>query len=68
MDCRMPNSKKGNYVVTGRPGQTSFTCLRVAQAKLMEMAAADHPEEVEGDTLKQENDNRDTPADPPTNP
>ena len=68
VDCRMPNSKKGKYVVTGRPGQTSFTCLRVAQAKLVEMAPADNPEEVEVDTLKQENDDRDTPADPPTNP
>ena len=64
----MPNSKKGKYVVTGRPGQTSLTCLRVAQAKLVEMAAADNPEEVEGHTLKQENDDRDTPADPPTSP
>ena len=32
VDCRMPNSKRGKYVVTGRPGQTSFTCLCVAQA------------------------------------
>ena len=64
----MPNSKKGKYVVTGRPGQTSFTCLRVAQANLVERAAPDNPQEVEADTLKQENDDRDTPADPPTNP
>ena len=54
----MPNSKKGKQVVTGRP----------AQAKLVEIAAADNPEEVEADTLKQENDDRDTPADPATNP
>ena len=68
VECRMPNSKKGKYVVTGRPGQTSCTCLLVAQAKLVEMAAADNPEEVQADTLKQENENGDTPADPPTNP
>ena len=68
VDCRMPYSKKGKSVVTGRPGQTSFTCLRVAQAKRVEMAAADNPEGVEADTLMQENDDRETPADTPTNP
>ena len=67
VDCRMPNSKKGKYVLTGRPVQTSFTCLRLAQAKLVEIAAADNPEDVEADTLKQEDDDRDTPADQPTN-
>ena len=66
VDCRMPNSKKGKYVVTGSHGQTSFTCLHVAQAELVETAAADNPEEVEADTLKQENHDRDIPADPPT--
>ena len=68
VDCGMPNYRKGKYVVTGRTGQTSFTCLRVAQAKLAEMAAADNAAEAVADTLKQENDDRDTPADPPTNP
>ena len=68
MDCRMRNSKKGKYVVTGRPGQTSFTCLCVAQAKPAGMAAADNADEDEADTLEQGNDDLDTPADPCTNP
>ena len=67
-DCRMLNSKKGKYMGMGRPGLTSFTCLRVSQAKLAEMAAADNAEEDEADTLKQGNDDCDTPRDPPTNP
>ena len=50
VDRRMPNSKKGKYVVTGRPGQTSFTCHRVAQGKRAEMTA----EENEGHSEAQE--------------
>ena len=34
----------------------------------MKMAAADNQEEVKAVTLKQHDDDRDTPADPPTNP
>ena len=36
VDCFMHNSKRGKYVMTGRPWQNYFTCLCVAQAKLAE--------------------------------
>ena len=68
MDCRMPNSKQGKFEVTGRPGQTSFICLHVAQVKLAGIAAAANAHEDESDALKQVDNDLDGPADDPTNP
>ena len=67
VDYRMPNSKKGNYVVTGRPGQTSLTCFRLSQAKLLKWLLRQHRGR-QTDGMKQDHDHCDIPAAAPTNP